>query len=124
MMRIALFGATGGTGRQFIRQACAAGHEVTAVVQDPDRPARFRWLAAAGALLILGALAVAASGIKLGDAHSDALARSARPDDLHRATRRHTRRCAAGDRGRDWPGSDRGTRQLLFRPVQGKTVAR
>jgi len=36
-MRIALFGATGGTGRQFIRQACAAGHEVTAVVRDPDR---------------------------------------------------------------------------------------
>jgi putative NADH-flavin reductase len=36
-MRIALFGATGGTGRQFIRQACAAGHEVTAVVRDPSR---------------------------------------------------------------------------------------
>ena len=36
-MRIALFGATGGTGRQFIRQACAAGHEVTAVVRDPAR---------------------------------------------------------------------------------------
>ncbi|MDX3234688.1 SDR family oxidoreductase [Streptomyces sp. ME03-5709C] len=37
MKRIAQFGATGGTGRQFIRQACAAGHEVTAVVRDPDR---------------------------------------------------------------------------------------
>jgi putative NADH-flavin reductase len=36
-MRITLFGATGGTGRQFIRHACAAGHEVTAVVRDPDR---------------------------------------------------------------------------------------
>ena len=36
---------------------------------------RFRWLAAAGALLILGALAVSATGLKLGDAQSDALAR-------------------------------------------------
>lgn len=36
-MKIALFGATGGTGREFIRQACAAGHEVTAVVRDPTR---------------------------------------------------------------------------------------
>jgi putative NADH-flavin reductase len=36
-MRIALFGAAGGTGRQFIRQACASGHEVTSVVRDPTR---------------------------------------------------------------------------------------
>ncbi|MEV4536499.1 SDR family oxidoreductase [Asanoa sp. NPDC049518] len=36
-MRIAVFGATGGTGRQVIQQACAAGHEVVAVVRDPDR---------------------------------------------------------------------------------------
>jgi putative NADH-flavin reductase len=36
-MRITLFGATGGTGRQFIQQASAAGHDVTAVVRDPDR---------------------------------------------------------------------------------------
>jgi putative NADH-flavin reductase len=36
-MKIALFGATGGTGRQIIRQACDAGHEVTAVVRDPAR---------------------------------------------------------------------------------------
>jgi RND superfamily putative drug exporter len=40
---------------------------------------RARWLVAAGALLILGGFAVAASGIKLGDADSDALASSARP---------------------------------------------
>jgi putative NADH-flavin reductase len=41
-MRIALFGATGRTGRQFLEQADAAGHEITAVVRDPgsltDRP--------------------------------------------------------------------------------------
>jgi putative NADH-flavin reductase len=36
-MKIALFGATGGTGQQIIRQACDAGHDVTAVVRDPAR---------------------------------------------------------------------------------------
>jgi RND superfamily putative drug exporter len=40
---------------------------------------RLRWLAVATALLILGALAIAATGIQLGDAQSTALARSARP---------------------------------------------
>jgi putative NADH-flavin reductase len=34
-MKIALFGATGRTGRQFLEQAGAAGHDVTAVVRDP-----------------------------------------------------------------------------------------
>jgi putative NADH-flavin reductase len=34
-MRITLFGATGGTGRQVIAQARDAGHRVTAVVRDP-----------------------------------------------------------------------------------------
>ncbi|MBK3543138.1 NAD(P)-dependent oxidoreductase [Streptomyces rubiginosohelvolus] len=36
-MRITVFGATGGVGRQIVGQALAAGHEVTAVVRDPDR---------------------------------------------------------------------------------------
>jgi putative NADH-flavin reductase len=36
-MKITLFGATGGTGRQVIQQACGAGHEVTAVVRNPAR---------------------------------------------------------------------------------------
>ncbi|GEB48716.1 NAD(P)-dependent oxidoreductase [Streptomyces cacaoi] len=36
-MRITVFGATGGTGRQLVEQAVAAGHEVTAVVRDPGR---------------------------------------------------------------------------------------
>jgi putative NADH-flavin reductase len=36
-MKITLFGATGGTGRQVLDLACAAGHEVTAVVRDPAR---------------------------------------------------------------------------------------
>jgi putative NADH-flavin reductase len=34
-MKITIFGATGGTGRQLVDQACAAGHDVTAVVRDP-----------------------------------------------------------------------------------------
>lgn len=33
-MKIALFGATGGTGKQIINQALAAGHRVTALVRD------------------------------------------------------------------------------------------
>lgn len=36
-MRLTIFGATGGTGTQLVRQALDAGHEVTAVVRDPAR---------------------------------------------------------------------------------------
>jgi putative NADH-flavin reductase len=36
-MQIALFGATGGTGRQVLEQALASGHTVTALVRDPTR---------------------------------------------------------------------------------------
>lgn len=36
-MRITVFGATGGVGREVVGQALSAGHEVTAVVRDPDR---------------------------------------------------------------------------------------
>ncbi len=36
-MKLTIFGATGGTGRCLVGQALAAGHEVTAVVRDPDR---------------------------------------------------------------------------------------
>lgn len=36
-MEIAVLGATGGTGEQLLRQACAAGHQVMAVVRDPTR---------------------------------------------------------------------------------------
>jgi putative NADH-flavin reductase len=34
-MRLTIFGATGGTGTQLVRQALDAGHEVTTVVRDP-----------------------------------------------------------------------------------------
>jgi putative NADH-flavin reductase len=36
-MKIAVFGATGQTGRQVVRQALDAGHEVIAVVRDPGK---------------------------------------------------------------------------------------
>lgn len=36
-MKLTVFGATGGTGAQVLRRACAAGHDVTAVVRDPAR---------------------------------------------------------------------------------------
>ena len=36
-MRIAVFGATGGTGQQVVQQAVAGGHSVTALVRDPAR---------------------------------------------------------------------------------------
>jgi putative NADH-flavin reductase len=36
-MRLTVFGATGGTGTEVVRQALGAGHQVTAVVRDPAR---------------------------------------------------------------------------------------
>jgi putative NADH-flavin reductase len=35
LVKITIFGATGGTGRQLVDRACAAGYEVTAVVRNP-----------------------------------------------------------------------------------------
>lgn len=36
-MKIAVFGATGGTGREVVRQALARGHQLTTFVRDPRR---------------------------------------------------------------------------------------
>ncbi len=36
-MKIAVFGATGGTGIEIIKQALAQGHEITALVRDPQK---------------------------------------------------------------------------------------
>ena len=36
-MKLTIFAATGGIGRQLLEQAIAAGHDVTAVVRNPDK---------------------------------------------------------------------------------------
>jgi len=36
-MKLTIFAATGGIGRQLLEQALAAGHDVTAVVRNPDK---------------------------------------------------------------------------------------
>ncbi|WCT13433.1 NAD(P)-dependent oxidoreductase [Mucilaginibacter jinjuensis] len=36
MKKILLFGASGGTGKQFAEQALKAGHSVTAIIRNPD----------------------------------------------------------------------------------------
>jgi putative NADH-flavin reductase len=48
IVKLTIFGATGGTGACLVEQAVAAGHEVTAVVRDPGRLAVSPRLAAAG----------------------------------------------------------------------------
>jgi biliverdin reductase / flavin reductase len=35
-MKIAVFGASGGTGEEFVRQALKTHHEITAIVRNPD----------------------------------------------------------------------------------------
>jgi putative NADH-flavin reductase len=39
-MKLVIFGATGGTGRELVRQSLAAGHEVTAFVRNPSKLAK------------------------------------------------------------------------------------
>jgi uncharacterized protein YbjT (DUF2867 family) len=36
-MKVAIFGATGGVGRNLLEQALAAGHDVTALARDPQK---------------------------------------------------------------------------------------
>src|SRR5262249_33199341 len=36
-MKLTIFAATGGVGRQLLEQAVAAGHDVTAVVRSPEK---------------------------------------------------------------------------------------
>lgn len=36
-MKLLVFGATGGTGRELVEQALAHGYEVTAFVRDPAK---------------------------------------------------------------------------------------
>jgi putative NADH-flavin reductase len=44
-MKLLIIGATGGTGRQLVAQALAAGHEITALVCNPEKVrTRHEWL--------------------------------------------------------------------------------
>ncbi len=43
-MKLTVFGATGGTGQEFVERACTAGHDVTVVVRDPGKVADRRHL--------------------------------------------------------------------------------
>ncbi|AJF62820.1 MAG: NAD-dependent epimerase/dehydratase [archaeon GW2011_AR20] len=36
-MKIAIFGATGGTGKELVKQALEQGHEITALVRNPEK---------------------------------------------------------------------------------------
>ena len=36
-MKLAVFGATGGTGKQVVEQALAAGHTIAVLVRDPAK---------------------------------------------------------------------------------------
>ena len=63
-MKLTIFAASGGIGRQLLDQALAAGHDVTAVVRNPDRlpGGRFRTVAADLAAPDPSALERAAAG--------------------------------------------------------------
>ncbi len=87
-MKLIVFGATGGVGRQVLTQALAAGHEVTAFVRSPEKLGRLP-----GVRVVAGdafdAEAVSAA-IAAHDAVVSALGSSrglSRSDELQRMTR-------------------------------------
>jgi uncharacterized protein YbjT (DUF2867 family) len=62
-MNVLIFGATGGTGRELVRQAIDRGHSVTAFARDPTVLGErhgLRWLA--GDVLDAGAVEQAVAG--------------------------------------------------------------
>jgi putative NADH-flavin reductase len=66
-MRVAVFGATGGTGRSAIRQALDAGDKVTALARRPDALAEFgdEITVVGGDVLDLGTVAQAVDGAEV-----------------------------------------------------------
>lgn len=89
-MKIVVFGATGGTGREVVAQALAAGHEVTAVARDPSRlgPARDRLRAARVALGDADSLdrGIAGQDVVLSALGLPGLRASLRPMDFYRSS--------------------------------------
>ena len=62
-MKLTIFAATGGIGHQILEQALAAGHDVTAVVRNPDKlPGRVHAIKADLATADAGALMPAVDG--------------------------------------------------------------
>jgi putative NADH-flavin reductase len=62
-MKIVIFGASGGTGQELVKQALAQGHEVTAFVRDPAKcPERERVRVVQGDVLDASAVATAIEG--------------------------------------------------------------
>ena len=57
-MKIAVFGATGNTGRAFVEQALAKGHEVTAFVRNADALALRHERAGVTRLMMVSAVGV------------------------------------------------------------------
>jgi putative NADH-flavin reductase len=82
-MKLTIFGATGGTGCQIVRQAAHAGHEVTAVVRDATRlPPDLRDLIA-----IVEANSVDDTAVKAAVAGRDAVISAIGTRDLKHPTR-------------------------------------
>jgi putative NADH-flavin reductase len=62
-MKVTVFGATGGTGKQVVEQALAAGHEVTALARNADAlPERAGLTVVPGDVLDLAAVEKAVAG--------------------------------------------------------------
>jgi len=111
-MKLTIFGATGATGTELVRQALEAGHEVTAVVRDPGRmsvPAQSR-------LNVITADVMDPAAIIPAVADADAVITAIAPHGLGRSTLRqdstHSIMQAMGKAG---------ARRLLF--VSGSVVA-
>jgi len=111
-MKLTIFGATGATGTELVRQALEAGHEVTAVVRDPGRmsvPVQSR-------LTVITADVMDPVAISPAVADADAVITAIAPHGLGRSTLRqdstHSIMQAMGKAG---------ARRLLF--VSGSVVA-
>ena len=111
-MKLTIFGATGATGTELVRQALEAGHEVTAVVRDPGRmsvPAQSR-------LNVITADVMDPASISPAVAGADAVITAIAPHGLGRSTLRRD-----STRGIMQAMGKAGARRLLF--VSGSVVA-
>jgi putative NADH-flavin reductase len=115
-MKLTVFGASGGTGSQFVRQALDAGHNVLAVVRDPARlPLTHPDLTVATAdVLRPDEIAGAVAGR---DAVISALGHSTRPQDRKAAG--NATLCADSARSITTAMRQAGTRRLVIVSASG-----